>query len=219
MTADFLIRAVQANVNTTSLTAPRLTLWNGQWANIEVSTVQAYVSGLTPVVAPGAALFDPIVATTPQVAVILHVQATVSPDRKYVYLNIEPSLGRLRALVNFQVSAVVAPVATLTGVTGTSQIVQGTLQLPELDETVVQTACSVPDGATLLLGGQTLAGESEREQGVPVLSDIPFFNRLFTNRANSQDEQILLILVKPTILIQQEQEQKQFPLLKSKLNG
>ena len=29
----------------------------------------------------------------------------------------------------------------------------------------------------------------------------------------------VLILVKPTILIQHEQEQKQFPLLDSKLNG
>jgi type II secretory pathway component GspD/PulD (secretin) len=52
-----------------------------------------------------------------------------------------------------------------------------------------------------------------------VLSDIPFLKRLFTNRANSEDEQVLLILVKPTILIQHEQEQKQFPLLDSKLNG
>ena len=60
---------------------------------------------------------------------------------------------------------------------------------------------------------------TEREQGVPVLSDIPFLKRLFTNRANSEDEQVLLILVKPTILIQHEQEQKQFPLLDSKLNS
>ena len=35
----------------------------------------------------------------------------------------------------------------------------------------------------------------------------------------AKDEQILLILVKPTIIIQKEVEQKQFPLLNTKLSG
>jgi hypothetical protein len=35
----------------------------------------------------------------------------------------------------------------------------------------------------------------------------------------AKDEQVLLILVKPTILITREIEQKQFPLLTSKLGG
>ena len=105
------------------------------------------------------------------------------------------------------------------GVTGASQVIQGTIQLPTIDITQVRTSVSVPDGATLLLGGQTLAGETTREQGVPVLSKIPFVKRLFTNRAMAQDEQVLLILVKPTILIQREQEQKQFPSLSSKTAG
>ena len=217
-TVTFLIRAVQANQNTTSLTAPRLTLFSGQRAVLIVQTQQAYVSNLTPVVAPGAALFDPTVSTTTATGVVLSVQATVSPDRKYVFLDLQPQLARLRALVPFSISAVVTPVNNSITPT-TPQIVQGTLQLPTIDLTVVRTSVSVPDGATLLLGGQTLAAETVREQGVPVLSKIPFLKRLFTNRATAQDEQILLILVKPTILIQHEQEIKQFPQLSSKVNG
>jgi type II secretory pathway component GspD/PulD (secretin)/tetratricopeptide (TPR) repeat protein len=217
LTVTFLIRAVQANVNTTSLTAPRLTLFSGQTAVLIVQTQQAYVSNLTPVVAPGAALFDPTVSTTTATGVVLKVQATVSPDRKYVYLNLQPQLARLRALVPFSISAVVQPANGVIN-PGNPQIVSGTLQLPTIDLTIVQTSCSVPDGATLLLGGQTLAAETTREQGVPVLSKIPFLKRLFTNRATSQDEQILLILVKPTILIQHEQEIKQFPQLSSKVS-
>jgi general secretion pathway protein D len=221
LTVSFLIRAVEANVHSTTLTAPRLTLFSGQRSVLIVETQQAYVSGLTPVVAPGAALFDPQVSTTVATGVVLSVQATVSPDRKYVFLDLQPQLARLRALASFTISAVVTPVATTTaGVTSTQQqVISGTLQLPTIDITQVRTSVSVPDGATLLLGGQTLAGETTREQGVPVLSKIPFVKRLFTNRANAQDEQILLILVKPTILIQREQEQKQFPQLSSKLVG
>jgi general secretion pathway protein D len=219
MTVTFLIRAVEANVNTTSLTAPRLTLFSGQRATILVETQQAYVSGLTPVVATGAALFDPTVSTTTATGVVLTVQATVSPDRKYVYMNLQPQLARLRALVPFSISAVVNNTNNIIGGAANTQIITGTLQLPTIDITTVTTAASVPDGATLLLGGQTLAAETTREQGVPVLSKIPFLKRLFTNRATAQDEQILLILVKPTILIQREQELKAFPSLSSKVGG
>jgi type II secretory pathway component GspD/PulD (secretin)/tetratricopeptide (TPR) repeat protein len=220
MTVSFLIRAVEANQNSTQLTAPRLTLFSGQRAVIIVETQQAYVSDLTPVVAPGAALFDPTVSTTVATGVVLSVQATVSPDRKYVFLDLQPQLAHLQSLASFSISAVVTPVTTVAGVTtGASQIVNGTLQLPTIAVTQVKTSVSCPDGATLLLGGQTLSAETTREQGVPVLSKIPFLKRLFTARASSQDEQILLILVKPTILIQREQEQKQFPQLSSKLAG
>ncbi len=219
MTVNFLIRAVEANVNTTSLTAPRLTLFSGQRAVIVISTQEAYVSGLTPVVATGAALFEPTISTV-NTGISMSVLATVSPDRKYVYLDLTPQLGRLIALVPLTESSIVTPVTTGVGVTTTApEIISGTLQLPTLEYDIIETSCAVPDGATLLLGGQTLAGETSREQGVPILSKIPFLKRLFTNRASSQDEQVLLILVKPTILIQHEQEQKQFPTLSTKVNG
>jgi general secretion pathway protein D len=172
---------------------------------------------LTPVVATGAALFEPTISSISAEGVVLSVQATVSPDQKYVYLDMRPELSRLLALVPVTESAAIVIPSANPLAPSSTEVISGTLQLPTQFYTSVRTSCSVPDGATLLLGGQTLAGETEREQGVPILSKIPFLKRLFTNRANSQDEQILLILVKPTILIQHEQEQKQFPLLSSKV--
>jgi general secretion pathway protein D len=68
------------------------------------------------------------------------------------------------------------------------------------------TRVSVPDGGTLLLGGQKIAAEVEKEIGVPVLSKIPVLGRLFGNRSKIKDEKILLILVKPTIILQEERE-------------
>ena len=69
---------------------------------------------------------------------------------------------------------------------------------------------SVPDGGTLLLGGLKETGEIELEQGVPLLSKIPIINRLVTNRTMARDESTLLILVKPTIIIQREEEERRF---------
>ena len=85
------------------------------------------------------------------------------------------------------------------------------LELPEVTTQTLETTVSVPDGGTLLLGGQKLSGEVEREMGVPILSKIPIINRFFTNRGKVRDEETLLIMVKPKIIIQREEEEKYFP--------
>jgi type II secretory pathway component GspD/PulD (secretin) len=69
---------------------------------------------------------------------------------------------------------------------------------------------SVPDGGTLLLGGQKLAGEVNKESGVPGLSKTPILGRLFSNRSKVKDQDILLILVKPSIILQDEAEREYF---------
>ncbi len=212
---SMLLRATQASQNATTLTAPRLTLFNGQRSFVVVSTETAYVSDLTPIVGTNAVAFDPTVGIV-QSGVLLDVQATVSSDRKYVTLTLRPTLSRLRALVNFPVSALSAGGGTVGGPTVSQTAF---LQQPVRDITQVRTTVSVPDGGTLLLGGQTLAGEVERESGTPILSKIPFLKRLFTNQSMVKDEQVLLILVKPTIIIQREVEAREFPLLSTKVGG
>jgi type II secretory pathway component GspD/PulD (secretin) len=216
---SLVMRAVQASVSSTVVTAPRVTLFNGQRAYVLVTTTRAYVSNLTPVVSTGVSSFAPTISAT-QSGVVLDVQATVSADRKYVTLTLRPSLNTLLDLLpfTFQSGASVISNNGPAGSTVTSTP-SGTIQQPETQVTQVRTTVSVPDGGTLLLGGQTLAGEIEREIGVPVLSKIPILKRLFTNKSVAKDEQILLIMVRPTIIMQREIEQKQFPLLASKLTG
>ena len=216
---QLVMRAVEASVTDTIVTAPRITLFNGQRAYVLVAIQRAFVSNLTPIVSTGVSSFAPTIGIV-QSGVLLDVQATVSADRKYVTLTLRPQLATLLDLANFTFQTG-ASVAASTGVFGTAAVAapSGTIQEPELQITEVKTTVSVPDGGTLLLGGQTLAGETEREIGVPVLSKIPFLKRAFTSRSMAKDEQILLILVRPTIIMQREIEQKQFPLLTSKLTN
>ena len=63
----------------------------------------------------------------------------------------------------------------------------------------------------MLLGGQKIASEPEVEAGVPILSKIPILRRAYSSRSMVKDEQTLLILVKPNILINTEQEELAFP--------
>ena len=215
--ASLLIRATEAQQTSSTITAPRITLYNGEEAFVAVNTQQAYVSSLTPVVGSNVAAFQ----TTPAYVnsgVVLDVKAAVSADRHYVKLVLQPTLQDLLELVPFVVAGTNI---TPTNNTSATQPIStnGVIQLPEVRTTQVATTVDVPDGGTLLLGGETISGEVEREQGVPILSKIPFLKRLFTNRGMSKDDQVLLILVKPTIIIEREQEQKQFPLLTTKTNG
>jgi len=201
---NFLIQATQASSTTRSLTAPRLTLFNGQRAYVTVATQRAYVSDLEPIVSDNAVAFNPTVAYVPTGSV-LDVEATISADRRYVTLTVRPQVANLNGFSTYftTVSTTDANGDPLTGT--------GLIQLPEVVVQDLQTTVSVPDGGTLLLGGQKLAGEVEREMGTPLLSKIPVINRAFTNRAMVRDEQTLLILIRPKILIQQEEEELAAP--------
>ena len=208
---DFLIQATQADTRSVSLTAPRLTFTNGQTSNIYVATQTSFVSDLQPVVSDSAVGFDPTVDVISE-GVRLLVSGTVSADRRYVTMNVDAAVADI---IDFASQAVTAVAG---GQLVSSADTQSFIQLPQATVTRVQTTVTVPDQGTILLGGQRLVSESEVETGVPVLSKIPILNRFFSNRIETKDEQTLLILLKPTILIQNENEEQAFPGLLDSLS-
>lgn len=188
---DFLIQATQAHSSTRTLTAPRVTLYNGQRAFVSVATQQAFIAGVEAIVSDNTSGLQPIINYAPT-GTLLDVDATVSHDRRYVTMTLRPQVTTLNGAIRE------VPV-----ISGGSAVAIG---LPNITMQQIQTTVSVPDGGTLLIGGQKLSGEVEREMGVPVISKLPVINRAFTNKGKLRDEQTLLILVKPTIIIQAEAE-------------
>lgn len=217
--ANFLIRATQASRRSSISNAPRVTVFNGQQAFVIVAEEQAYVADLEAVTGEGVGLYNPIPDVTAS-GVRLIVQPTVSADRKYVTLSLQPTITKLKNLVNFPVFGLADPNYNNNGggggTPGQPNVFQANIQLPIINVTAVNTIVSVPDGGTLMLGGQTIAGEIEIEEGVPILSKIPFIKRLFTNRSTAKDESVLLILVKPTIILHREIEAAQFPAMNTR---
>jgi general secretion pathway protein D len=197
---DFLIRATQADSRTTVLTAPRVVVPNGGNAWVAVTVQQNYVSELQPVAAQEAVAQQPTVATI-DAGASLFVRATVTADKRYVMMLLGPSVSRLLDLQTFAFS-------------GGTGAFPAFLQFPTISRQTVRTMVSVPDGGTLLIGGQKLASEGEIEAGVPILSKIPILKRLYSSRSMIKDEQTLLILIKPKILIHSEQEELAFPSFK-----
>ena len=66
------------------------------------------------------------------------------------------------------------------------------IQQPTFTTVTVQTTVSVPDGGTVLLGGLKPLSEGRNEFGPPVLSKIPYLNRLFKNVGYGRETSSLL---------------------------
>ncbi|MGD0139696.1 MAG: hypothetical protein ABSD28_12520 [Tepidisphaeraceae bacterium] len=219
-----IVSAVEASSRLSVVHAPRVTLQNGQGATMYQIEYIPYVASLNVSVATGAAIAAPVVQDATDGVQLVIERALVSADRKYVTLDVDPQLDSFLGFntYTFEVSGggTTTPNTTGTTVIGTGGFVAPTLSIQEATElrTEVRTRVTIPDGGTLMLGGVTVAGEINLEAGVPGLSKIPFLKRLTTNSSESNDEQVLLILIKPTILINKEIEAKNFPLLTSSTN-
>ncbi|MEE8384710.1 MAG: hypothetical protein V3S01_02185 [Dehalococcoidia bacterium] len=196
---DFLLRATQVDRRSSDLDSPRLVLFNGQRATFESFIEQDYIAALTPIIGDNAGAFLPNVDSA-LTGRSLDVQATISADRRYVTMTIRTFT---RITGDFR-----------TVFFGGSQTVgSGFIELVTQTTQQIRTTVSVPDGGTLLIGGLKLSGERDIDAGVPILSRIPILKRAFSNTSNVKDDQVLLILIKPTIIIQEEAEAEAFPTL------
>lgn len=80
--------------------------------------------------------------------------------------------------------------------------------MPNFSFVTVNTTVSVPDGGTVLLGGIKRLSEGRNEFGVPILSKLPYINRLFKNVGIGRETQSLMMMVTPRIIIQEEEEER-----------
>jgi len=214
----FLLRAVQAHTDSKSLVAPKNTVLSGESSAFSVQSTVTYVippTTGTSITGTGLGTGTTQQQTQQNVGLIpvgsmLSITPTISHDKKYVLLNIVTTLTDLLRLRTHQVDQVVASDGTVT-------TEEYEITVPETETSSVMTRVSVPDGGTLLLGGQKITAEVEKEAGVPVLSKIPIIGRLFSNRSTIKDHKILLILVKPTIMLQEEREAEAIATMEGEL--
>jgi general secretion pathway protein D len=175
------------------------------------------VISVIPVVGDFAAAQQPVVVVLNE-GTFMTVQATVSPDRRFVRLTIVPffsNIGEVNTFT-FEGSRTTRERSQSDGPTDdtTSRAVDvetvtsgTTVQLPTFAFVTVTTTVSVPDGGTILLGGIKRLSEGRSEFGVPILSKIPYVNRLFKNVGIGRETQSLMMMVTPRIIIQEEEEQ------------
>ena len=199
---EFILRATQTHRNSKQIQAPKVMVLNGESATMQVLTYKNLITDVE-------VSSDTVTNTGTSSQVFTQnnvieeyttgVQLTVTPvltaDKKFVILRIIAYLTDLNTDDRVSVTNVYDPKGEKL-----------TYTLPSVQESSVQTRVAVPDRGTLLLGGLTVTAKREIESGAPILSKLPGLGRFFSNRSTVDDKMILLILVKPTILLQDEVE-------------
>lgn len=206
------MEAAQGDRRTNVMQAPKITVFNGQTAFISVQDQQFFLIGVQFFPTPfGNMIFNPTQQPFP-LGVTLQVTPVVSADRRFVRMNLSPQMTNL-ASTNVPLIPVQLPVpTTLLGPgTGTTSgppeaIFQMFFQQPSFTQITMSTTVNVPDGGTVLLGGLKTLSEARNEFGPPILSKIPYINRLFKNVGYGKEAQSLMIMVTPRIIINEEEE-------------
>lgn len=220
----FFVSAAESDSRTNVLQAPKVTMFNGQTASISDTTSVPYVSTVIPVVGDFAVAQQPVITIINE-GQFMTVQATASPDRKYVRMTVVPFFSKITdndRTYKFEGTDSVSTSNTsaskgsslLESVTdertenkGSEIVSQGTtIQEPITSSFSVYTTVNVPDGGTALLGGIKRLSEGRNEGGVPILSKIPYIKRLFSNSAIGRETTSMLMTVTPRIIIQEEEE-------------
>ena len=205
------MEAVQGDVRANVMQAPKLTMFNAQQATLSVDEDQYFVTQINLTNVPGTGQYA-IVPNTPTLnnnQVQLNITPIISADRRFVRLNLQPNLTNVVPSSLQTVAPVAVPIFTANDTNlgaGQPILVTQYMQQPAFTQVSVSTTVVVPDGGTVVMGGLKRLAESRNEFGPPVLSKIPYLNRLFKNTGYGRTTESLLIMVTPRIIIQEEEE-------------
>jgi type II secretory pathway component GspD/PulD (secretin) len=232
---QMFLEAAQGDTRSNVMQAPRLTAMNGTSASMTVGDFQFFMTGITPVQVGGQLIFIPnnvpfqvgitqpvppnvsiqngllnFTPTAPQTPGLgLFIQPVVSADRRFVRLNIQQSfVSLISGTIGFPITTVITPVFE-NGGTGQPTPYTQFLQQPRFSNLETQTVVVVPDGGTVVLGGLKYMTEGRNEFGPPVLSKIPYLNRLFKNVAYGREGRSILIMITPRVIINREEQERQ----------
>jgi general secretion pathway protein D len=220
--AYLLVNASQGDRRSNVLQAPKVTMFNGQAASVFDQTQQPFLISVIPVVGDFAAAYQPVITVLSE-GQALTVQAVVSADRRFVRLTVVPFFSTIGDVSEFRFTGSTtsntssSEASSTGGTSGDSTSTTNddvttsdgvTIQLPSFSFVSVSTTVSVPDGGTVLLGGIKRLSEGRNEFGVPILSKLPYINRLFKNVGIGRETSSLMMMVTPRIIIQEEEEER-----------
>jgi general secretion pathway protein D len=180
-----ILRLVEKSENVELINDQVLSVHNTQRAYVTVVNQRAYVQDFDVEVAQFQAIADPQINVLTE-GIVLDVRPTINHNRRYLTLEIQPTVAQVIALTDFS--------TTLAG-----QTAAVTFQLPELEVQSVFTTAVVPDGGSILIGGLSRLRNIERRSEVPWIANIPLVGFFFKEEGYSDERQSLMILIKAWI--------------------
>ena len=222
--AAIMINALKRKQGTDLLSAPRVTVMDGQPATITVAQEFIYPTAYEPAPVPtlgggggnndggglGGAIqiqsaipqFETVAPDDEQpgfreVGVVLNVTPTIE---KYNSINLEltPKVTEFDGFIEYGGNS--AMIGTSNTATPPLIIQPSGILMPIFSVRKVNTRVSIFDGATVIIGGLTREEVKTVNDKIPVLGNIPLVGRLFQSSAESYQKRNLLIFVSASIV-------------------
>ena len=193
---ELLLNAVQESDEAEILTSPRITLSNTQRGSIRVVNEISYVSTYEIISQVPQPIIDVVEDGT-----TFDVRPVISTDRRHVFLEVHPNI----TVVTFDSLPFNVAVPFSSGDDTTFQTLELTIEQPLINRQELSVTVDVPDRGTLMIGGLGTTQKTKRSGGVPVLSKVPVLKRIFSRDSDVVERSNLIIILKPTIIIRDEE--------------
>lgn len=184
------IQLLQTNSKINTLSSPILLATNNKPARVFVGTEQVITTGFD-AVAGGA---NSVSVGAPAVIPVTEVRNVGNTLQIMPKINAD---GTVTLLIQQDSSSI------LTGASSIPVVVGNTVQRFNVDAVKtsnIQGTVVAKDGLTVAIGGLIDSSESEEEQKVPFLGDIPLVGELFKRKAKTKGKRELLLLITPHII-------------------
>lgn len=150
----------------------------------------------------------PVTPATPtafemrEVGMILEVEPVVGADRKFIDLTLNPVLTEFDGFVNFGSPINSTQSSGPLGLGGDVpvEITANNILMPVFSVNRLNTALTVADGATVVIGGLLEEKITTIEDKIPLLGEIPLVGRLFTNKIDQSIRRVVLFFVNVELL-------------------
>jgi type II secretory pathway component GspD/PulD (secretin) len=192
---SLIVRATEKSLSARTLTAPVITVYNTQRANLTVVNQLSYIQDFDVEVAQTSFIADPIVGII-QDGLTLDVRPTVSNDRRYITLELQPTVADLLEPIPTFATSLAAAFAPVI------------IQLPELKLQQARTTVRIPDQGSILIGGLKNISTVDRQSETPIFGKIPLLGFLFSRKGRSDEVNHVLILVRAQITDLRAQEEQ-----------
>lgn len=181
-----ILRAVEKDNRAQELNSSTISVQNTGRGYMTVLNQVTYVQDMDVEVAQAAIIADPIVGVVSD-GIVLDVRPTISHDRKYITLELRPTVASLlRPIPEFT--------SSLAGLT-----TPVTIQLPEIQVSSTNTTAVIPDGGTVVVGGLKKLLNVDQRAEVPFLAKIPVLGILFKSEQQVSEQQDVIILIRAHI--------------------
>ncbi|NJK91743.1 MAG: hypothetical protein HC904_07925 [Blastochloris sp.] len=210
---EFLISALESALGGDLMSAPKITVVNGQKSKIRVARELIYPTEYDPpelaqaggeesVSVSIAVPSNPTGFETRDIGVTLEVKANATADRR-IDLELKPEVVEFQGFINYGTDVTQSQTVPVTDLLGnpagartlTRTLAEGVALTPVFSNRSLTTKLQVIDGQTVVMGGFIRDDRQQFDDKVPVLGDIPLLGRLFRSKVDRSIKRNLIMFI------------------------